>query len=111
MSRDRFFIEKKMQPETFPVETVDFSYFSDKEMCEAYEEFLFQRRMAIEEVQKNTKEVKAMFEDTRALLHNQQPPVDAILKNIDETKKISGESVKKNIEEAEEKQKRWCLVM
>jgi hypothetical protein len=114
MSQDRFFFsektsEKKMQTQIPPRETVNYKFVSDSEMTEALHEMLLERNVAFKKIEQDAKCIEEMFKDLNTLVHNQKPTLDTINKTIDKTKDVA-KSADKNLLEAEDKQKPWCVI-
>lgn len=117
-SNRAFFQEKKskhrpaeeLQTQMLEEKSLELKSFSDEEMIEANHEILLRRNTAIRRIEEDTRNIHEMFKDVKALVDHQQPIIEHIATEIHETK-IIAKSAEKNLLEAEEKQKRWCLIM
>jgi len=93
-----------------PQQKEKFQYFPEEEEMEANSLILEQRRDAIKKIEKDTAELKEMFEDVNTLVKLQQIPVDAISHELQETKK-SAIKTEVYLLIAEERQKWRCIIM
>ncbi len=111
MSRDRLFKKPEAESQLViqPIEVIHHKFFSDQEMVEAYNEILLKRNSDIHHIEKNVGEITEMFKDVNDLMKDQQPALNNVSKDINDTKNIA-KSVEKNLQEAEDKQKRWCII-
>ncbi len=120
MGSNREFFKKKPAPaEGAPQQQIQLKdekkYFAQKkfsarEMSDANHEILIRRNVACRKIETDARAMKETFEDIKALVDYQQPVLDKIVDEIHETNDAVA-CAEKDLLEAEEKQKRWCLIM
>lgn len=114
MSRDRLFYKSSLSPQESqlviqPIEVIHHKYVSDKDMAEAYNEILFKRNSAIHNIEKEVGETWEMFKDANVLMKDQQLALNNVSKEINDSKSIA-KNAENELLQAEDKQKRWCLI-
>jgi hypothetical protein len=83
---------------------------SNQEMINANHELLMRRNITFRKVEKEARLIKEAFSDIKALVDDQEPVLNQIVQDIEDSEGIA-KNAEKNLLQAEEKQKRWCIIL